>query len=249
MHGFLALAKDFFSQPLEQKQLHVFSPAGYGYEYRGPEDPNEYKETLHVGLDHELPEGASGADRRLVAFSKLLMQSVTPTVELVAKVISAASQKDLVDFLVGSLPTATLRILYYPPDISGMKREFLAMEHVDKGLTIHLCETCPGLQVYWKDQWIDVAEIPGSVHGYAGMLGQYYTECGLTALRHRVLPTETSRKEGRYAAVLFLDPGEYRYDKGRWGKTQASFGKGENYGMPFEEFKKYFASKIEATVM
>ena len=246
---FFPYVKAFFAQPMEQKALHKFSSDGYGYEYRGPENPNEYKETLHVGLEYKLPAGASEADRRLVVFSQLLMQSLLSTVGRVAQVISAASNKDLVDFLMSSLSTATLRILYYPPDLPGMKRKFLATEHVDKGFTIHPGETCPGLQVYWKGKWRDVAEIPGFVYGYAGLLGQFYTECGLTALRHRVVPTETSRTIGRYALVIFFDPGEYRYDKGVWGPTQAIFGKGENYGMPFEEFKKYFALKEKATVM
>ena len=249
IQSFFPYVKEFFAQPMEQKTRHEVSPDGYGYEYRGPENPNEYKETLHVGLGYKLPAGASDADRRLVVFSQLLMQSLLSTVGHVAQVISAASHKDLVEFLMGSLSTATLRILYYPPDLPGMKREFLATEHVDKGFTIHPGETCPGLQVDWNGGWIDVAEVPGSVYGYAGLLGQFYTECGLTALRHRVVPTEISRTIGRYALVIFLDPGEYRYDKRVWGPTQATFGKGENYGMPFAEFKKYFALKEIAPAM
>ena len=249
-HSILKYAKDFFSQTPEQKALHAHSKTtGLGYEYRGPEDPNEYKETLHLDLGYEPSPGATIEDRRLMGFSKLLIQSLAPTVEFVAQVISIASKKELVSLITSSLQTATLRFLYYPPDLPDMKREFLATEHVDKGFTIHIGETCSGLQVHWNEEWIDVDEIPGYVHGYAGMLGQFYTECSLTALRHRVVPTPTSRTEGRYAIVLFLDPGDFRYDKARCGRTQDSFGKGENYGMPFAEFKKYFALKETATAM
>lgn len=250
IQGYLVYAKDYFGQSMEQKMLHRYSDAdGYGYEYRGPEDPNEYKESFHLGLAYEAREGASDEDLRLIAFGKVLMENLRPIVELVAEVISEHSNKNLVDFLVSSLSSATLRILYYPPDLPGMKRDFLATEHTDKGFTIHLGETSPGLQVHWNDTWIDVTERLGSVYGYAGMLGQYYTECGLTALRHRVVPTDLSRMHGRYALVLFLDPGEYRYDKAVWGKTQVAFGKGENYGMPFSEFMKYFALKTVAKAM
>ncbi len=249
MQGFLHYAEDFFSQSREHKELHVFTETGYGYEYRGPENPNEYKETIHLYSQYQLPIGASDADKRLIGIAKVLLHSLEPTIHAIAEVISEASNKDLTDLIVGSLQHATLRVLYYPPDLPGMQRDFLATDHVDKGFTAHLGETSPGLQVFWNKKWIPVNEIPGFVHGYAGVLGQYYTECALTALRHRVVPTQASRTKGRYAVVLFFDPGEYRYDKEKWGKTQIVFGKGENYGMPFSQFSKYVALKSVAKAM
>lgn len=250
MQCYLRYVEDFFTQEKEHKLLHLHSEeTGYGYEYRGPEIPNEYKETFHLGLSYEPHTNASDADRRLIGTSKMLLHSLEPTIRLVASVISEASGKDLTDFLTNSLQSATLRVLYYPPDLPNMQRDFLATEHTDKGFTVHLGETSPGLQVHWNNEWVDVEEKPGTAYGYAGMLGQYYTECALTALRHRVIPTDTSRTKGRYAVVLFLDPGDYRYDKAKYGKTQVAFGKGENYGMPFSEFSKYFALKSIATAV
>ncbi len=218
--------------------VYAYDPEkGLGYENRGRDKP-DYKETFHLSLSYMEAADESTVAGSMIGISKDLIHSIIPLAEIIGLVMSEASGVPDLDILMTRHPELwTLRLLYYPPD----SREIRAESHVDKGITIHLTATAPGLQIWWGNQWIDVPESHNSAYGYAGLLGQYYTKCSLKGLLHQVVSCNEAKKEGRYSIVLFFDFGDVRYDKAVHGRTQERFSGGENYDMTFDEFRKFFA--------
>jgi isopenicillin N synthase-like dioxygenase len=235
----------FVKQDMNEKLLHAYGgPQGNGYEYRGTEYP-DYKETFHLSLPYTLPVGASAVDRSMVDTGKELITAIIPLVQLVGKVMSEASDiKDLDLLMLASPENYVLRLLYYPPD----PREIRAESHVDKGITIHLIATASGLQIWWNNVWVNVEELVDSAYGYAGLLGQYYTQCKLKALLHQVVSCEKTKSVGRFSIVVFIDFGDVRYDKPTFGRLQDRFPKGENYTMEFVKLKELFAPANEISL-
>ncbi len=246
MEHFDSLWQEFLAQPLEVKQRHAFANDN-GYEYKGPDNP-DYKENFHLSLGYELPEASTDIDKAFIAIGKSILRDIVPTVRDVMDVVQEESGIDMFTPAMRAHNEWILRSLYYPPDIPGKRRDFLALPHIDKGMTIHLDETNDGLEIKWDGQWVKVPGRKGYVHGYAGMLGQYHSECHLKALCHQVVSTPVSQQFGRRSHVIFIDHGDVRYNKAKFGSTQTNFPNGENYTMSFEEFKQYFIAKEFASV-
>ncbi|MEK7588579.1 MAG: hypothetical protein AAB438_02055 [Patescibacteria group bacterium] len=235
----------FYGQTFVEKEKHFFSNAG-GYEYRPP-NSLDHKETFHLSLMYELPEGATNVDVEFVTFGKKVIQELLDVVKFVADTTSAATKTDITDLVADSISKWTMRFLHYFP-VQG-KVDLLAAPHIDKGmLTVHLTESTHGFQALWQEEWQDVPGVPGFVFGYAGMLGQYHTKCGIPALCHQVVASPESMMQGRTSIVLFVDAGEVRYDKGYYGSSQEVFPAGENYAMPFEAFEQFFIPAEEAVL-
>ena len=233
--------QEFIAQPLKVKQLHGFVD-GIGYEYRGPEEL-DFKETFHVTLDLKLHKNATAADRYYVETAQDFIRETDQFAqELIGALLGSYGYDS--SFLVSDPAyTHLLRsINYFPRTLDQIMQEKVvaAASHLDKGVTIHWCQTNDGLQIYWQGQWRTIVHPDDVVMFYMGLLGQLYSKCDFIAVCHRAVATEETEVLGRRVHVSFIDFGGWWYDKGTWDKTQVRFPLGENYPMSYEEFKKFF---------
>jgi hypothetical protein len=232
----------FCDQPYFEKNKFYFSEESGGYEYQG-EESLDFKETFHFSLNNNFSfNDKSSASVALLKNSEDFLTSFQFLVKDIIEIIDKASGTNMASML--DLERFILRFNTYFPTI-GTQREksLLAAPHIDKGITIHLYEDCSGFEILWKGQWSKVIHRQKFLIGYFGMLGQFYSKGNFPALCHRVSPHMKSIQHGRRAIVLFIDFGDYIYDKEKWGSTQKVFPNGENYGMPFEEFLQYFKNR------
>lgn len=238
----------FCLQKQERKESHIFTKTG-GYEYKGPEQA-DHKENFHLTLEYELSLFSTDTDFEFIDAGKKLITGLMPTVKNVADQISNTTGINLSDVVCSSQKNWIVRFLHYFPQ--NKPDGIIAAPHADKGtFTVHLTESSGGFQVLWGDRWRDVPGTEGYVHGYPGLLGQYLTECKTHALCHRVVQDEISKKNGRTSIVVFIDlggKGEVYYDKATYGTSQSVFPAGQNYGMDFEQFKKYFLPVEQAVL-
>ncbi len=218
----------FYMQPIKQKEIHHFSEYGGGYEYKGPES-RDYKENFHISLKYAIPNKASAVDVTMIYTAQTVIREMIRVVKEMTEIMSEAVGIDLEGIVCKDFHSWVIRLLYYPPRLQEEQQEdiIMAASHIDKGLTTHLFESAPGLQVLWKknsqDQekvWHDVIGREGFVHGYLGMLGQLYFHSMFPALCHRVISNNRTITQGRKSGVLFSDFGRFRYDKDTWGPTQ-----------------------------
>lgn len=232
----------FYEQPLSEKEKHIFSDYVGGYEYKGPESL-DYKENFHLSLKYKIPENSTSlVDFAFLTSAKKFISSSWHMIVPMIEIMDQATDSNMASLLIED--NFTLRFLhYFPREGTSLENNFLAAPHIDKGVTIHFYEDHPGLQVLWGNQWNKVYHNPDNVHGYFGMLGQLYSNCGFPALCHRVVPTPKTIKYGRTSIVLFIDFGDKIYNKEKFGSTQKVFPNGENYNMPIEDFSKYFINQ------
>lgn len=246
--SFVQLTKDldvawaeFVSQDKQHKDLHVFAN-GMGYEYRGV-NARDYKETFHVKAGYKLPRKHSTIDLLFIETAKSILIDSVPLVADFAESLSEIAGRDMRAFVTAHTDQWLSRSLNYPPRTEeqvNAGENVLALRHIDKGLTFHIAETDPGLMVLWNGEWIPVEHTEGFIHGYGGMLTQYYTKGAVKALCHEVLTNPVTQLKGRRSHVLFIDFGNAHYNKSKYGPTQDNFPCGENYNMPPEEFNSYF---------
>lgn len=246
--SFLQLTKDldiawanFVSQDKRHKDTYVFAN-GMGYEYRGV-DARDYKETFHIKAGYQLPRNHSTVDLLFIETAKSILIDSVPIVADFAESLSDIAECDMRTFVTAHTDQWLSRSLNYPPRTQqqvAAGENVLAARHIDKGLTFHIAETDPGLMIFWNGEWRSVHHIPGFIHGYGGMLAQYYTQCKVKALCHEVLTTPVTEIKGRRSHVLFIDFGNVHYNKHAYGPTQVTFPCGENYNMSPEEFNTYF---------
>ena len=231
--------KKFLFQPSKDKLLQPFDDYLGGYEYRGPKSL-DYKENFHISLDYELPDNATQITKEFVSFAKEYILDIKNTVIEMVSIMDQAGNSNLSKLILDPVKARwTMRCINYPMQF----RKLLAASHIDKGITIHITETSKGLKIFWKGKWHLVKGDKSKMHGYFGMLGQLYSNSAFPALTHKVVSTLTSMFFGRKTIVLFIDFGDYIYDKASWGPTQKVFPNGENYDMSQQEFFKYFKLK------
>jgi hypothetical protein len=238
------LWKAFCAQSIAHKRMHV-KIQGLGYEF-SDENSRDFKEHFHVGIPYKMPRLFSHTDKLYVECSKAVLVAAKPIVYEYASHLSDKAGLDFGALVLSGFDEWVSRSLkYFPRTMTQIEsaNTAAAAPHVDKGLTFGLRESASGLMVYWKGEWVPLEYKPGHIHSYAGLLAQYYTKCALTALCHEVVSNPLTEVTGRTSHVLFADFGDMRYDKNTHGSTQEVFPCGENYGMSFEEFSKYFTSK------
>jgi isopenicillin N synthase-like dioxygenase len=227
--------KLFCSQSLRHKEKHIFGQNG-GYEYKD-ENSQDHKENFHLTLDYSTSFKVNTlADIVFIDKGKKFIHKSFTVISEIVQIMSDTIEVDLTDIVCNDISRWVLRFLYYPPQ----KREYLAISHIDKCITAHWYEDAPGLQIFWNGTWHNVQHKENCVHGYFGLLGQYYSRSNFPALCHRVISSKETRERGRNSIVMFSDFGNVRYNKDFFGPTQKVFPTGENYNMSFEELKKYF---------
>ncbi|KAJ4834008.1 hypothetical protein Tsubulata_003985 [Turnera subulata] len=84
---------------------------------------------------------------------------------------------------------------YYPP-CPQPDKTFANLPHTDPDfMTILAQDAVGGLQVFYQNQWIDVAPVPGAfIVNIGDMLQQLITNDKLKSVLHRVLPTHTASR-------------------------------------------------------
>jgi isopenicillin N synthase-like dioxygenase len=234
----LALWKDFCLLGLYQKQRHIMTHEG-GYEYKD-QASRDYKENFHFSLAYTIDiEKEKIEERSFLIYAKFFLEKLIPLVRSIGTQIEWVGEADMSKLMVKDPSRWTLRFLHYPPWDQPLDL-IRADPHPDKYFTIHITETAPGLQVLWKGKWHNVATQKGHFLAYAGLNGQYYSNCKVPALCHQVVNSEKTRKKGRFAIILFVPFGKVEYDKATFGSAQDQFPNGENYGMSFAKFSRFF---------
>lgn len=232
--------RNFCAQGIEHKQEFVMTLAG-GYESKNKIGQTfDQKENFHVSMAYEPSHNnLTEIDTEFIFNSKLTIQAMFKLTLEIAEIFGYGSDFDLKKLFSEAQENHTLRLLHYP---AGNDEKIIAQPHVDKGITIHLLEDAPGLELLWRGVWRAVHPAPGHLLTYSGMLGQYYSQCEFPALCHRVVSTPKTFAYGRNSIVMFIDFGDVVYDKETFGRTQDVFPNGENYNLNFNAFKKYFTS-------
>lgn len=232
--------KKFCSQEQEHKVQFSFGLTG-GYEFKD-KNQRDYKENFHISLGYMPADcNLNEIDKALFLSAKGVINLVTPIVMEIAEIIGSKSMFDLPKIVHEAKEKWTIRLIHYP----SRNEIITAASHVDKGITIHLDEDAEGLEILWNGVWTTACPMHNHVLAYPGMLVQYYSGSQFPALCHRVKTTREVAKQGRNSIVMFIDFGDVVYDKQTHGPTQDVFPAGENYGMSFEEFSKYFVPKIK----
>ena len=132
----------------------------------------------------------------------------------------------------------TFRYLHY---FGG---ETLSNAHADRGgLTLHLYESDAGGEYFGFDgAWHPWPVSDRRTIIFPSMVLQHLSQGRLKALWHRVVPTETTKANGRYAMVAFIDfTHDFRYDDAR--KRLQDFPEGFNYAMEWSEFNGLFVPR------
>ncbi len=247
--------EDFCKQPREHKELINFGKTG-GYENKDRRiDPSnrDHKEDFHITLIYEFPDGfkPTKEDLDLISTGKKLLKMMRGCLTEITSIISEETGVDFVTLATKHSDSWVLRLLHYHP---GNMDSIPAHEHCDKGgNTQHLYDSTPGFEYFWEGKWRPLRFNHDEMVFFLGLLAQYFSYNNgqstkhIPAVNHRVVSTPEIIENGRVSLVLFNDylKSPVTYDKETWGPTQKLFAPGENYEIPFDEFKKYFKKKTE----
>ena len=216
----------------------------FGYMLRGDRAANaDSKELFHLlqARERELMAKAEGVtDRRAVEFIRAVDVLIHSTKDLVREFAENVEARyrctGFIDEVMNSSHLWTFRFLHY---FGG---EMLANAHADRlGFTLHLHESDSGGEYLgfdgaWKPWPVNHEQT--IIFPSIGL--QHRTESQVKALWHRVVPTEKTKADGRYAMVAFIDfPQAREWDKHKYPRVQ-DFAPGFNYGMPFSKLDSYF---------
>jgi len=240
--------KTFQRQPMAVKARHAFVN-DTGYEYKSA-SASDFKENFHLTRGYQTPPKATQIDVEFLEYGKSLLDEITPLVQSIAQVISAAGKFDITSMVMGMKDQWVLRCLrYFPRTMAQIEanENLLAVPHADQGLTIRIYEDGAGFEVLWNGEWIAVDPNPNCLMAYPGLVGQYYSDCRLPALCHRVVSNHETELRGRNSIVIFIGFGEVEYDS-RNGRIKDRFAYGENYLMPVHEFKQLFIPRLVPAV-
>ncbi|KAG2520783.1 hypothetical protein BBO99_00007134 [Phytophthora kernoviae] len=219
--------RQFFSQPLEEKQKVLANEYMRGYTLMNEEtlDPTVqtrgdtkegYYICRHVSLDSEemqlplhgpnvFPDTAT-----FPTFQETMEKYHTVMCDLgfsVAKLFAqAAGAKGHFDGPgMFDKPMAALRLLHYAPEKSDVAAGVLgAGAHTDYGLiTLLSTDTTGGLQIFHEGQWIDVPPREDAFVVNIGDMAERFTNGSFKSTLHRVV--NSSGKE-RYSVPFFYEP-------------------------------------------
>ncbi|MDA8611408.1 hypothetical protein N9L18_00905 [Candidatus Pacebacteria bacterium] len=242
--------RTFCSLPEEAKMTFPYSKesAGVGYELKQEKGKSlDLKENFNFTIGRYGWLMNSARKSGLLEAIDLVNRCRDVALELQPEVESFAEeveQKLGVDGFaketVRSVDTYYVRLIHYFGDREV--GEETATSHTDKsGFTFHLYENTPGLQrLTYDGEWVDMAVSDGRTQIIPNMQLQYRTKGDLKATCHRVIATEKSAKEGRYAAVCFVMLKDTpKYDKEAAGRLQERE-PGFNYTESHKSFSRLF---------
>ena len=221
---------------------------GVGYEYKNGVGKNaDRKENFDITT-----EGVSWLQK----YSKELqndivlefIQDAVNLVEIMKPLVLEFAKKVEEEFLIENFVTEVAESVdtFFVRFIHYFKSEEFGMEvcaaHPDQsGFTLHLFESEQGLQcMLYSGEWISMSVSPGETVIIPAMQLQLRSKGKLRALCHRVIATPKTAREGRFAAVCFVQlKHKPKYDKDTQGRLQEKE-PGFNYDLPHEIFKRQF---------
>jgi isopenicillin N synthase-like dioxygenase len=240
--------KEFCALPMDLKRSLPYSLDEVGYDFRNGSGTNgDHKENLDVTLaGYDWLETHAKHIGNPVALA-CIREFVTLVHLLKPIVLDFAKQSEETFGLEGftdevnqSEDVFFVRFIhYFGADKSG---EEIAHAHTDKsGFTLHLFESAPGLQcLTYNRTWIDMPVTEGETVIIPAMQMQLRSKGELKALCHRVISTTETAKEGRFAAVCFVQLKRTpKYNKATYSRLQEK-NPGFNYTMTHEEFQTLF---------
>lgn len=223
---------------------------GAGYELKeGAGESRDFKENFHVTLFQQGRLKGIAGTRRIPFLDDalaLLTKMEPIIVGFAQKMEEQYRLAGFTDVTRASKPYWTLRYLHYfgnqPPNA------VLAAPHLDKGgFTMHLYESDGGCQYFTLDsrEWNPLPVGPEETVIFGGMQLQQISQGALKALYHRVVATENTSINGRFAMVCFVSlEGPPQYNKKVYGSMQThrvAF----NYDMPDADFQGLFKAKTD----
>lgn len=250
----------FVLQPMSHKASHIAQHGAAGYEYREAGlSRKETKETFEVNMLYVLPAGSSEIDKAYIDAAQRVLRLSTSMVLSTAENLPPASDSGSFFTMMRARQNfwVVRSIHYFPLQMKQVQGEALppmAVGHADLGHSFHLYESAAGFRTYWNGVWQSlepqhlVAGRDAKALTYGGLLTQYYTECKIKALCHRVDYTEDTELCGRTSHVLFVGFGQAMYDKDTWGSSQSQFPMGENYDLEPSVFKRYFRPFVHESI-
>ena len=101
-------------------------------------------------------------------------------------------------------PIMTLRPLRYLPVVSQeTEGKFAAGAHTDWGFLTLLWTTSPGLQIFYKGEWMDVPQVPGAFVVNLGDMLERWTAGKFSSTIHRVVNPSGNE---RLSCAFFFEP-------------------------------------------
>ncbi len=233
--------KKFCDQDLDHKKIYVkerFDDCGYVL------TDKEESFTMSLGQKNFNDETMSGIDGIMLDRIKNTLSHLYESIVPIVDVFDVSSWFDLPKNLRETKRYWKLKFTKYFP---APYQTIISPSHVDNGITVLIIEDQPGLEILWKDRWELVSPSHEHVLIYPGLNIQYYSECEIPALNHRII--SNSPDLCRNSINLFLDFSDIGYDRMRFGSTKKVFPDGLNYKMPFSKFKEYFYGAPPVTTL
>ncbi|XP_071114329.1 uncharacterized protein [Haliotis cracherodii] len=224
---FFRVSKTFFSEPRDVKEA-CESPTGRFNGFQAlekerltPSRPGDLKETFNYSscddhLNIKYPDSVPGMEAAFSNFFTHVTQLAHRVLDVMSISLGLQDRNYLRSrhrSLGGKQSPATLRSIYYPPlpeDGSIKPGQLRCGEHTDYGtLALLIQDKIGGLQIMSTDgTYISVPPIEGTIVVNIGDLMQRWTADKLKATVHRVVipEEETTKRQCRQSAVLFVDP-------------------------------------------
>ena len=172
--------------------------------------PGDLKESFYLGLEHGQnaanlwPQGVPGFRGALQAYHAPLCELGRELMRLIA--LSLSLEEEFFDDAFRD-PSATLRLLRYPPQPQDAQENQLgAGAHTDYGaITLLAQDECGGLEVEnAAGEWLRATPIPGTFVINLGDMIKRWTNDLYHSNMHRVYNTSAARD--RYSMALFFNP-------------------------------------------
>jgi isopenicillin N synthase-like dioxygenase len=221
----IALAREFFALPLEQKLAIAMAHGGRAWRGYFPVDGEltsgrpDRKEGIYFGteLDPDDPRVRAGVPLHgmnlypsLSGFRETLVtyiDKITAVGQLLLRAIAAGLGLGPDYFLERYTrdPTVLFRIFNYPPSTAGAHDSDLGVgEHTDYGLlTLLRQDEIGGLEIWHHDRWLPAPPVPDSFVCNVGDMLERLTAGRYVSALHRVRNVST---RDRISMPLFLDP-------------------------------------------
>ncbi len=241
----------FYALPVEQKRRCLYDPdtktSGNGYEWKGVGSV-DLKENFHlrVSVRDGLLRRAALADPALgPAFVEKALQIPEYMAPLIEKYARTAEQDfsipGFLDDVMSKREDWLFRFLHYFGDRTPGD-EFAAPHNDKGGFTLHLYESHPGVErlTFGEKEWVPMDLPRGETVIIAANGLQNRSKGALQAVSHRVVANEETAKTGRDAAVCFFNFANMRFFNKKEFGPQQDFPPGFFYGMPHEEYDRYF---------
>jgi isopenicillin N synthase-like dioxygenase len=213
--GAYAASRHFFTLPQADKERwHVdlsgrqrgFDPIGWQALAVG--EPADLKESFYIGVEAHGPN--QWPDETLVPSFRAACDAYSAAMRALAARLMGLFEIALAlpagrfdDYMCE--PICTTRLLHYPPQPAvAAPGQIGCGAHTDWGaLTLLSQDDAGGLQIFSRDQWIDVPPQPGAFVVNTGDLMQRWTNDRWPSTLHRVVNRQAGRE--RWSIAYFFD--------------------------------------------